>query len=289
MGLIRDGQIPGWLAVLRVTGGETALGGLPALQSHVAEWGRVLDWFSKETSGRAIQIIERTYPESSDEIGRDLNERLNLEDPRLARGVESYLRVVDATAPQQPRHEVFAGRGIPGREGPRARARRAGKGVAGVTQVILADMEQIAEQLELKMQLSVEGILGPRQLAATFRNAFDPGSRIERERSAVVHERDPGLAPRLAWPLSTEDHWEAYRSDGAWSSTWQICEWPLQGVTADFAAPLMMWPRCERTVSVTYRPIPVTRARRQNRMQQIVHRSNQQQLEDVGLASRRRG
>jgi hypothetical protein len=164
----------------------------------------------------------------------------------------------------------------------RGRARRAGKGIAGVTQVILADMEQIAEQLELKMQLAVDGILGPRQLAAAFRNAFDPGSRIERERSAVVHERDPGLALRLAWPLSTDDHWEAYRSDGAWSTTWQICEWPLQGVTADFAAPLMMWPRCERTVSVTYRPIPVTRARRQNRTQQIVHRSNQQQLEDWG-------
>ena len=226
-----------------------------AQERRLARWGMIL---SGAAGGavRRIQWIERTVPAQGDELARWLHDE---RDPAVPlRGtpmIESYLELIGATTRAAQEHEVLIAVQIdPRRAGDRG-------GDAGV-RTLIEQTERIAEGLEAA-EVSVLGALGSGQLARVLRTAFDPYARAE---LAALEAADPGrdgLSEANAWPLGASEHWEHYRSDGAFHATFWIGEWPRVDVSPMFMDALLGRSSLVRTVAVTFEPIAPERSTRE--------------------------
>ncbi len=226
-----------------------------AQERRLARWGLIL---SGAAGGpvRRIQWIERTVPAQGDELARWLHDE---RDPAVPlRGtpmIESYLELIGATTRAAQEHEVLIAIQIDPRHVP-------GRGGDAAVGVLLEQTERLAEALEAA-EVSVLGALGPLQLARVLRTAFDPYARAE---IAALEAADPvrqGLSEANAWPLGAREHWESYRSDGAWHATFWIGEWPRVDVSPMFMDALLGRSSVVRTVAVTFEPVAPERSTRE--------------------------
>ena len=226
-----------------------------AQERRLARWGLIL---SGGAGGpvRRIQWLERTVPAQGDELARWLHDE---RDPAVPlRGtpmIESYLELIGATTRASHEHEVLVAVQLdPRRAGDRGRDRG--------TRALIEQTERIAEGLEAA-EVSVLGALGARQLARVLRTAFDPYARAE---LAALEAADPtrvGLAETNAWPLGAREHWEHYRSDGAFHATFWIGAWPRVDVSPMFMDALLGRSSVVRTVAVTFEPLAPERSTRE--------------------------
>ena len=129
-------------------------------------------------------------------------------------------------------------------------------------QTLIEQTERISEGLEAA-EVSVLGALGAGQLARAIRTAFDPYARAELAALEAADATRDGLAETNAWPLGAREHWEHYRSDGAWHATFWIGQWPRVEVSPMFMDALLGRSSVVRTVAVTFEPIAPERSTRE--------------------------
>ncbi|HEX8958378.1 MAG TPA: SCO6880 family protein, partial [Solirubrobacterales bacterium] len=125
----------------------------------------------------------------------------------------------------------------------------------------LREAEGLAERLSVA-EVSVAGLLRPRQYAGLLRDAFDPFGARGRARTALGEPEGEGVDPALLGPLAAQESWAWYRTDSAFHAAYWIASWPRSDVGPMFLAPLLMQTEALRAVAVTIEPVPYPLAMR---------------------------
>ncbi|MBV9007481.1 MAG: hypothetical protein JOZ98_07685 [Solirubrobacterales bacterium] len=226
-----------------------------AQERRLARWGLLLAG-AASTPIRRIQWIERTAPAQGDELARWLHSE---RDPAIPlRGtpmIESYLELIATTTRVTQEHEILVAIQV---DAARLRAR----GPNGITGSVIEQTERVAQGLEAA-EVTVQGALGPAQLARALRTAFDPYGRVELAALETADKRRQGLAEPGAWPLGAQEAWDHYRTDGALHATYWIGAWPRVDVSPMFMDALLGRSSAVRAIAVTFEPIAPERSTRE--------------------------
>lgn len=257
IGVVKDARSGTFTGILSVRGKSFALLDGPEKARRLASWAGILSGLARERGVvHRLQWVERTVPDTGNEIGNYLKENLAVPvDSLIAR---SYLEVVDEAGPVTQQHETFVCLQIHAGRSSRA-IKTAGGGDEGACEVLARELSALSTHL-VGAEIAVEGALTPRLVARSMRAAFDPSCRDSLARMA---SRDPdraGTSIANAGPLATETSWSAYRSDEAWHRTYWIAEWPRIDADPDFLAPLLLRTERMRTVSLTMEPVSPLKA-----------------------------
>jgi hypothetical protein len=261
VGVMRDARAGIYTAAVAVQGGPFILRD-PAEQERALDaWGDVLASTARDGSPvRRVQWLEQTAPALGDELAAHFQRGRDRAVPLESDLVRSYVELVESAAPSATEHEVLIAVQIDERRGGRELRRRGG-GARAACELALREAEGLAERLAMA-DVTVSGLLRPRQYAAHLRDAYDPFGRRGRERLALADPGREGVEPALMGPAAAEESWAHYRSDSAWHTTWWISSWPRSDVGPMFLVPLLMAAGVLRTVAVTIEPVPYSVAMR---------------------------
>ncbi len=256
VGVVWDRRARTYTAALGVRGHCFALLGPDDKERRVAEWAAVLGALAREGSlVHRLQWVAATIPDDGRAATRYVEESAVLQPGD--RAADSYAALLDLAGGAACRHEVLVALQIRV-VGAAARAvRAAGGGVRGATAVLGRELLSL-RRLLADADVTVDGVLGPGQLANALRRASDPrpaGAPGRREIDA--RSTDP-----WPWPMALEAAWSRLRTDATWHATYWVAEWPRVDVGPDFLGPLLLG-ATRRTVAVVMEPISPTRATRQ--------------------------
>jgi hypothetical protein len=261
VGVIEDRRAGTFTAAMAVRAGAFALCDAGEQERALDAWGAVLASCARDGSPvRRLQWVERTLPGQGDELAAHFQAQRDRTVPLDSDLVRSYIELVESAAPRSTEHEILIALQIDQRRGARE-LRRLGGGTDAACELLLREAESLAERLTIA-EVSVSGLLRPRQYAAAIRDAFDPFGRQARTRAALAREEREGVDPTLIGPLADETSWSTYRSDSAFHATYWIASWPRSDVGPMFMAPLLMQTSALRTVAVTIEPVPYSLAMR---------------------------
>lgn len=261
VGVVEDRRGGTFTAVLAVRAGAFAMRDASEQERALDAWGVVLASSGRDGSPvRRLQWIEQTVPGQGDELAAHFQAQRDRAVPLDSDLVRSYIELVESAAPQTTEHEVLIAVQIDQRRGARE-LRRLGGGVEAACELLLREAESLAERLTIA-EVSVTGLLRPRQYAGLLRDAFDPFGRQARARAALGQDGREGVEPALMGPMAEEVSWSTYRTDSALHTTYWIASWPRSDVGPMFMAPLLMQTSALRTVAVTIEPVPYSLAMR---------------------------
>jgi hypothetical protein len=267
VGVIRDRSAGTYTAAMAVRPGAFALRDRGEQERVLDGWGEVLASCARDGSPvRRLQWIEQTAPALGDDLAAHFQRHRDRGVALDSDLVRSYVELVERSAPQTHEHEVLLAVQISERQGARE-LRRLGGGEEAACELVLREAEGLAERLALA-EVSVLGLLRPRQYAGLIRDAFDPFGRRSRERAALGEPEREGTDPELMGPLAAEESWARHRTDSAWHTTYWIASWPRSEVGPLFLAPLLLQTQALRTVAVTIEPVPYSLAMRRAEMAQ---------------------
>jgi hypothetical protein len=258
VGVLHDRASGTYTAALSVRAGAFGLCDSSEQERKLAAWGSALAGLARDGSPvRRVQWVERTLPAGGDELAAYLQENRDPAVPMSSGLVSSYIELIESAAPASQEHEVLIALQVSERLAGRE-MRRLGGGEQAACELLLREMEGLAERLSLA-EITVAGLLRSGEYSRTIRDAFDPFGRQARARAALVRGEDD--APRMG-PLADETGWSHYRSDSAVHSSYWISSWPRTDVGPSFMAPLLMGASGLRTVSVVIEPVPYSLALR---------------------------
>jgi hypothetical protein len=261
VGVIRERAAGTYTAAMAVRPGAFALRDRAEQERILDGWGEVLASCARDGSPvRRLQWIEQTVPALGDDLAGHFQRHRDRAVPLDSDLVRSYVELVERAAPQTHEHEILLAVQISERQGARE-LRRLGGGEDAACELVLREAEGLSERLALA-EVSVLGLLRPRQYAGIIRDAFDPFGRRARARAALAEPDREGADPELMGPLAAEEGWSRYRSDSAWHTTYWIASWPRSEVGPLFMAPLLMQTSALRAVAVTIEPVPYSLAMR---------------------------
>jgi hypothetical protein len=261
VGVIEDRRAGTFTAAMAVRAGAFALRDFSEQERALEAWGSVLASCARDGSPvRRVQWIEQTLPGQGDELAAHFQSQRDRTVPMDSDLVRSYIELIETAAPQTTEHEVLIAVQIDQRRGARE-LRRLGGGTEAACELLLREAESLAERLTIA-EVSVSGLLRPRQYAAVIRDAFDPFGRQSRARATLGQEGREGVEPALMGPLADEASWSHYRTDSAYHATYWVSSWPRSEVGPMFMAPLLMQTSVLRTVAVTIEPVPYVLAMR---------------------------
>ncbi len=284
VGVIEDRRLGTFTAAMAVRGGAFALCDSAEQERALDAWGTVLASCARDGSPiRRLQWIEQTLPGQGDELAAHFQSHRDRTVPMDSDLVRSYIELVESAAPRSTEHEVLIAIQIGQRRAARE-LRRLGGGTEAACELLLREAEALAERLALA-EVSVSGLLRPRQYAAIFRDAFDPFGRQSRTRAALAREAHEGVEPALMGPVADETRWDSYRSDSALHATYWISSWPRSDVGPMFMAPLLMQTSVLRTVAVTIEPVPYSLAMRRAEAAQTAEVADEINRTRQGFAS----
>lgn len=254
-------------------------------------YGRMLAMTTRPNSPiKRLQIFERTVPDTSDVLQRDMNTRaaaavalsqavgydglaeVDLSAPPPAtvseqdtqRGVlfttATYAQTIEMAGPAGRRHEVFAALAIDGSTAARDIA-KSGGGDIGAAAVAAREVNTLAANLR-SCGVAVLGWTPPRQLGYLLRTAYDPAAVDVIDRrgggSNDFAGGDQGLPSgvdlRQAGPGRAANLWDCYRTDSAYHRTFWVAEWPRAEAPAVFLEPLLSYAEGRRAISLVYEP-----------------------------------
>ncbi|MEZ4588699.1 MAG: SCO6880 family protein [Gemmatimonadales bacterium] len=282
VGVMRDRRAGTYTAVLAVRAGAFGLRDASEQERKLDAWGSVLASCGRDGGPvRRLQWIERTLPALGDELAAHLQAERDRAVPIDSTLVRSYIELIESAAPATQEHEVLIGVQIDQRRGAKE-LRRMGGGEEAACELLLREAEGLAERLSLA-ELTVFGVLRPRQYAEVIRDAFDPFGRQGRARAALGEPEREGVEPALMGPLADETDWSTYRTDSAVHATYWISGWPRTDVGPTFLMPLLMQGGALRTVSVTIEPIPYSVAMRRAEAQRTAEVAEEMQRERQGF------
>ncbi len=282
VGVMHDRRAGTYTAVLAVRAGAFGLRDAAEQERKLDAWGSVLASCGRDGSPvRRLQWIERTLPAQGDDLAEhlqaDRDRAVALDSPP----VRSYIELIESAAPASTEHEVLLAIQIEERRGARE-LRRLGGGKRAACELLLREAEGLAERLSLA-ELTVFGVLRPRQYAQVIRDAFDPYGRQGRARAALGEPGREGVDPALMGPLADETTWSTYRTDSAVHATYWISAWPRSDVGPTFLMPLLMQTSALRTVAVTIEPIPYSVAMRRAEATRTAEVAEEMQRERQGF------
>jgi hypothetical protein len=261
VGIVEDRGAGTFTAALAVRAGAFAMRDSTEQERALDTWGAVLASCARDGSPiRRLQWIEQTLPGEGDALAAHFQAQRDRAVPLDSEPVRSYIELVESSAPAATEHEVLIALQIDQRRAAKE-LRRLGGGTEAAGGLLLREAEALAERLTIA-EISVVGLLRPRQYAAMIRDAFDPFGRQSRARAALARGEEEGVEPALLGPLADQTSWSTYRSDSAFHSTYWIASWPRSEVGPMFMAPLLMQTASLRTVAVTIEPVPYSLAMR---------------------------
>jgi hypothetical protein len=261
VGVVRERGPGTYTAAIAVRASAFALRDSGEQERSLEAWGGVLASCAREGSPlRRLQWIERTLPGQGDELASYLQEKRDRSVPLDSSPVSSYIELVEAAAPVTQEHEVLICLQIDARRGGRE-ARRLGGGIEGACELLMREAEALAQRLA-GAEITVFGLLRPRQYAEVIRDSFDPFGHQGRARASLGDPSRAGVDPALMGPIGAEVSWERYRTDSAVHNSYWVSAWPRSEVGPTFLAPLLMQSAAIRTVSATIEPVPFSRAMR---------------------------
>lgn len=259
IGLWHDTREHTYTAVLTLEGSAFHLLEMEEQDRRETAYGRMLAALCDPSRFvKRVQILERTVPDSGDTLQRDFATRAAAGAPSAA--VDSYRSVLAQAGPIGQRHETYVAVCVDASVASREIS-RAGGGDRGAAAVVDREIRRLSAELS-SAGVRVQGYAPPRQLAYILRTAFDPGS------TALVDQRGgadsdvpggtPGLPsgvdPRQAGPSHAKSLWNAYRTDSAWHRGYWVAEWPRKAAPSAFLAPLLLFCRHRRAISLTFEP-----------------------------------
>ncbi len=282
VGVMRDRRAGTYTAAIAVRAGAFALRDRAEQERALDTWGGVLASCARDGSPvRRLQWIERTLPGQGDELAAYMQAKRDRSLPLDCNLVRSYIELLEAAAPVTQEHEVLIALQIDQRRGARE-IKRLGGGEEGACELLLREAEALAQRLGTA-EITVFGLLRPRQYAEVIRDAFDPFGHQGRTRAAIGDADREGVDPALMGPLAAEASWAHYRTDSAYHCTYWVSSWPRSDVGPAFLAPLLMQGAALRTVSVTIEPVPYALAMRKAEMAQTAEVAEEMARERQGF------
>lgn len=267
-GVVHDARARTYTAVLPMRGHSFALLGPAERTRRVGDWAGVLASLARERATvHRVQWVATSLPDDGAAVRDYVAERAVL--PEHAPACRSYEGLLAGAGASTSRHEVLLAVQVRAGGGAARAVRAQGGGDAGACAVVLREAEALRHRLA-EADVQVDGVLGPRALAAVLRRAGEP-------RPPSVDGGPTGAAPipvggtgrgcppcpvGWPWPLATETEWGCLRTDGAWHATYWIAEWPRVDVGPDFLGPLLLG-SVRRSVAVVMEPLSPSRAVRQ--------------------------
>ncbi|WP_087623265.1 SCO6880 family protein [Aeromicrobium sp. PE09-221] len=245
----------------------------PAEQHRrVLGWGRVLATACRSGRVAALQVCERTLPDS----GRGLSDwwtRHGEHDGTWASTV--YDELIGRAGPAGERHASTVSLSIDLKSAARA-IRAAGGGNRGAAEVLRQEMSTLTSALR-SADLGPTDWLGPGDLAVILRSAYDPGVAAALERHG-----DAGRDLATAGPVAVSEEWGSVRSDSAHHCVLWISEWPRSLVYPGFLAPVLLSSGIRRTFTLLYTPMRTDQAARDIRRKKTEYISDAAQRQRIG-------
>ncbi|HYQ78798.1 MAG TPA: SCO6880 family protein [Solirubrobacterales bacterium] len=282
VGILHDRAAGTYTAALAVRAGAFGLLDGSEQERKLDAWGSVLASMARDGSPvRRLQWIEQTLPAGGDEQADYFQSERDRSVPLGSSIVNSYIELVESTAPVTQEHEVLLALQISERRAARE-LRRLGGGVGAACELLLREAENLAERLSIA-EVTVFGLLRPRRYAAAIRDSFDPYGRQSRARAGLGDRDREGADPALMGPVADEAGWSEYRSDSAFHATFWISAWPRTDVGPAFLMPLLMQTTAFRTVSVCVEPVPHSTAIRKAEAARTAEVAEEMQRERQGF------
>ncbi|GIE86830.1 SCO6880 family protein [Actinoplanes regularis] len=236
-------------------------------EQRVAGWGTLLAGLCTEGNViTRVQALQRLVPESGAVLRRWDRDHTVDGSPELADRITAGL-LGSATLATSDR-EAYLAFTMDGRRAARV-IKQAGGGSVGAATVLTRQLRSLQGAVS-GADLQVEW-LGPRELAAVIRTAFDPHSaRTVAERRAAAAAPTAsgdgllaGVDPALAGPAAAEAKPGCYVHDGGLSATFWVHNWPRNEVYATVLAPLLGEGHHRRAFSFYVAPLGPRQAERQ--------------------------
>lgn len=241
-------------------------------QRRVAGWGRALAATCRSGRVARVQVSERTLPESGTDLAEWWSQR-GIDDGGWA--ATTYRDLIERAGPAGARHETTISLSVDLAATARA-ARTSGGGIEGAAAVLRQEMSMLVASLRAA-DISVGHWLGPDEVAAILRTAYDPDAASTLDRYPTI-----GRSLADAGPIAVTERWDGLRSDSAFHTVLWISEWPRSQVFPGFLSPLVLTDGVLRTVSLHYVPVATDRAARDLRRKKTELMSDAHQRQRVG-------
>ncbi|MGC4950026.1 SCO6880 family protein [Streptomyces sp. DT224] len=243
----------------------------PATQNaHMSSWGRALAGVARTGHVAAVQVLERTVPDSGDTLARHWAQHGHSQTPVAG---QIYSELVASAGPAAAPHETYLSISLD-LKAARRLISQAGGGLPGAFTVMEQTTASIA-QAARTAGLEVTGWLSAREIAAVVRTAYDPKAL-----AALQQWSESGRAeadPSAAGPVVQVEEYDRLATDSARHATYWVENWPRVESYAGFLHGLMFTAGVRRSLSLIYVPQGIESALRdvQRRKAQIIADANE--------------
>src|SRR4051812_30446593 len=241
-------------------------------ERRVVSWGRVLATACRSGRLSAVQVMERTLPDSGKGLADWWSQHGNRSDSWAS---TTYGELVDRAGPAGERHASTISISLDMKTAGRA-IRSVGGGKRGAAAVLRQEMSTMLAALR-SADLSPSEWLTPGDLALILRTAYDPAVA-----GALERHGDLGRDLATAGPVAVTESWGSLRSDSAHHCVLWISEWPRSLVYPGFLAPLLLSSGVRRTFTRLYTPIRTDQAARDIRKKKTEYISDVAQRQRIG-------
>jgi hypothetical protein len=244
----------------------------PEQHRRVSGWGRALAGACRSGRIARLQVSERTLPDS----GSGLSEwwtRHGADDGSWA--AMTYQDLIERAGPAGERHATTISIALDLQAAAR-QIRTNGGGMRGAATVLRQEMSALASALRAA-DVTVGDWLGPDELAAILRTAYDPAASIHLERHPEL-----GRSLESAGPVAVTESWGGLRTDSAFHAVLWISEWPRSQVLPGFLSPLVLSNGILRTLALHYLPVRSDHAARDLRRKKTELISDAHQRHRIG-------
>ncbi|WP_406401923.1 SCO6880 family protein [Streptomyces uncialis] len=234
-------------AVARISSRAFALLDPATQNANVGGWGRALASISRTGHVAAIQVLERTVPDSGDTLTRHWVQQGHPDAPVAG---QVYADLVASAGPAAAPHESYLVISLDLKAAKRLIS-QAGGGLPGAFTV----MEQTTSSVTQAARgagLTVNGWLTAPEIAAVIRTAYDPASL-----SRLQQWSENGRAeatPSAAGPVVQVEEYDRLITDSARHATYWVEDWPRTETSAGFLHGLMFTAGVRRSLSLIYVP-----------------------------------
>ncbi|MFH5824725.1 SCO6880 family protein [Georgenia sp. AZ-5] len=259
-------------AILRVEHPAFVLLDPAEQQRRVAGWGRVLATVCRSGRLAAVQVIERTLPDS----GKSLTDWWHVhghDDGSWA--ARTYGQLVEHAGPAGDRHATTVSLALDLRAATQA-IKAAGGAMRGAAAVLRQEIDTLTAALRAAA-LTPSTPLDPGDLALALRTAYDPAIAPALERHGNL-----GRDLATAGPVSLAESWGSLQSDSTHHAVLWISEWPRSAVMPGFLAPLTLSAGVRHTLSMLFTPMRADTAARDIRKKKTEYISDAAQRAKLG-------
>ncbi|MGW6536744.1 SCO6880 family protein [Streptomyces sp. NPDC055051] len=234
-------------AVARVSSRAFALLDPATQTANVSAWGRALAGIARTGRISTVQVLERTVPNSGDSLTRHWTEHGN---PHAPIAGQIYTELLASAGPAAAPHEAYLAIALDLKAAKRLIS-QAGGGLAGAFTVMEQTTSSVA-QAARNAGLTVSGWLGPQEIAAVLRTAYDPAATAHLQQWSATGQAEAD--PAAAGPVAQVEEADRLVTDSARHATFWIENWPRTETSPGFLHSLMFSAGVRRTFSLIYTP-----------------------------------